>query len=96
MTQTSTGPQARDRWDTPEVKLPNGKKGRLRKDRYSALLIANMIARQINRTLQPIDYDVVGGNSRDLTRSNDNKLYKGPEWFTSSVNDDDIYKGIYR
>jgi flagellin-specific chaperone FliS len=28
MTQTSTGPNARDRWDTPEVKLPNGKKGR--------------------------------------------------------------------
>jgi hypothetical protein len=26
MTQTSTGPNARDRWDTPELKLPNGKK----------------------------------------------------------------------
>ena len=34
MTQTSNGPNARDRWDTPEVKLPNGKKGKLRKDRY--------------------------------------------------------------
>ena len=38
MTQTSTGPNARDRWDTPEVKLQNGKKGRLSKDRYSSLL----------------------------------------------------------
>ena len=31
MTQTSTGAGARDRWDTPEVKMQNGKKGRLRK-----------------------------------------------------------------
>jgi hypothetical protein len=97
MTQTSTGPNARDRWDTPEVKLPNGKKGRLRKDRYSSLLIANMIARQLNRSLQPINYDVVGGNSRDLTKPQDSQLYKGPEWFTSAVNgNDDIYQGIYR
>jgi hypothetical protein len=96
MTQTSTGPQARDRWDTPEVKLPNGKKGRLRKDRYSSLLIANMIARQLNRTLQSPNYDIVGGDSRDLVNQQSNKLYKGPEWFTSNVNDDDIYQGIYR
>jgi hypothetical protein len=96
MTQTSTGPQARDRWDTPEVKMPNGKKGRLRKDRYSALLIANMLARQLNRTLQPIDYDVVGGNSKDFVKPDSNILYKGPEWFTASVNDDNIYQGIYK
>lgn len=96
MTQTSTGPQARDRWDTPEVKLPNGKKGRLRKDRYSSLLIANMLARQIGRTLQPINYDVIGDNSRNIVQTNDKQLYKGPEWFTSNVNDGDIYQGIYR
>lgn len=96
MTQTSTGPNSRDRWDTPEVKLPNGKKGRLRKDRYSSLLIANMIARQINRTMSTVDYDIVGGNSRDLISNKDKQLYKGPEWFTSTVNDNDIYQGIYR
>jgi hypothetical protein len=94
MTQTSTGANARDRWDTPEVKLQNGKKGRLRKDRYSSLLIANMIARQAQRTLQPITYDVVGGNRREMVK-NDGTMYKGPEWFTSAANDD-IYKGVYR
>jgi hypothetical protein len=93
MTQTSTGPNARDRWDTPEVKLPNGKKGRLRKDRYSSLLIANMLARQMNRSLQPISYDIVGGNSRELVKQ-DGKLYNGPEWFTEGANDAD-YCGIY-
>ncbi len=94
MTQTSTGPNARDRWDTPEVKLPNGKRGRLRKDRYSALLMANMAARQMQRTLQPISYDVIGGNLKDIS-ANKGQLYKGPEWFTSAVNED-IYTGIYR
>lgn len=95
MTQTSTGSGGRDRWDTPEVKLPNGKRGRLRKDRYSALVIANMIARQMNRTLQSVKYEIIGGNARDVVGQQGN-MYKGPEWFTSSANDDDIYTGIYR
>lgn len=94
MTQTSTGPNARDRWDTPEVKLPNGKKGRLRKDRYSSLLMANMAARQQQRALPPVQYDIIGGNLRDVV-DNKGQLYKGPEWFTSAVNED-IYTGIYR
>ena len=94
MTQTSTGPNARDRWDTPEVKLPNGKKGRLRKDRYSALIIANMIARQMHRTLTAPSYDVVGGNVKELVQ-HEGQMYKGPEWFTSQANDS-IYEGIYK
>lgn len=95
MTQTSTGSGGRDRWDTPEVKLPNGKRGRLRKDRYSALVIANMLARQMNRTLQSVKYEVIGGNAKDVVGQQGN-MYKGPDWFTSSANDDDIYTGIYR
>jgi hypothetical protein len=95
MTQTSTGSGGRDRWDTPEVKLPNGKRGRLRKDRYSALVIANMLARQMNRTLQSLKYEVIGGNAKDVVGQQGN-MYKGPDWFTSSANDDDIYTGIYR
>ena len=94
MTQTSTGPNARDRWDTPEVKMPNGKKGRLRKDRYSSLIIANMLARQMRYTLRPVEYDIIGENRRDIVNCSGD-LYRGPEWFTSGANDD-IYKGIYR
>lgn len=95
MTQTSTGSGGRDRWDTPEVKLQNGKKGRLRKDRYSALVIANMLARQMNRTLQAIEYDIIGDNAKNVVKQQGN-MYRGPEWFTSSANDDDIYTGIYK
>ncbi len=92
MTQTSTGSGGRDRWDTPEVKLQNGKKGRLRKDRYSSLVIANMLARQAHRYLAPIEYDIVGGNTRDMVK-HDGRMYKGPEWFTDGANDA-IYCGI--
>ena len=95
MTQTSTGPNARDRWDTPEVKLPNGRKGRLRKDRYSSLLIANMLARQLSRGLKPIEYEIVGGDSSKMTK-HAGAMYKGPEWFTATASDDEIYLGIYR
>ena len=94
MTQTSTGPNARDRWDTPETKLGHGRKGRLRKDRYSALLIANMIARQYTRAFKPINYDIIGANAKDSVVNN-GKMYNGPDWFTSGANDD-IYGGIYR
>ena len=95
MTQTSTGPNARDRWDTPELKLQNGKRGRLRKDRYSSLIIANMLARQMNRTIKNISYDVVGGNAKDMVNNN-GQLYKGPSWFIEGGGNDDIYTGIYR
>lgn len=95
MTQTSSGSGGRDRWDTPEVKLQNGKKGRLRKDRYSALVIANMLARQMNRTLQAVQYDIIGDNAKNVVKQQGD-MYRGPEWFTSSANDDDIYTGIYK
>ena len=97
MTQTSTGVGGRDKWDTPDIKLPNGKKGKLRKDRYSALVIANMIARQMNRELARPDYNLIGGNLRTMPEQKDGKeaLYKGPQWFTEAANDT-VYQGIYR
>jgi len=94
MTQTSTGPNSRDRWDTPETKLSNHRKGRLRKDRYSALLIANMIARQAQRILDPVSYDIIGADARTAVDTK-GKMYNGPSWFTNQANDD-IYTGIYR
>lgn len=94
MTQTSTGPNGRDRWDTPEVKLPNGKKGKLRKDRYSALIIANMLARQMSRTLEPVSFELIGNNLADVGRNN-GEMYRGPAWFTENANSN-IYGGVYR
>ena len=74
-TQTSNG---RDRWDTPEVKVSGGKKGRLRKDRYSALLIANMLARLGNIIITPKKgYEFVGGYVGQKRESIAGGLYIG-------------------
>ena len=94
MTQTSQGSGARDRWDTPETKTQHGKKGKLRKDRYSALIIANMIARQISNKLSPAQYDLIGGDTKNIMANND-QMYRGPSWFTEAANDD-IYIGIQK
>ncbi len=75
VTQTPTS--GRERWDTPEIKLVNGKKGYLRKDRYSALLMANMTARTLQRK---ITYDIssvlgVGGPSSHHKLDTDGRLF---------------------
>ena len=84
MTQTTSG---RDKWDTPEVKLPGGRKDRLRKDRYSSLIMANMSARKILRTPPPPVYDTVGGFAKGMRGSMDGPEYVGPAWFTEGMKD---------
>lgn len=76
---TQTGVVGRDRWDTPEVKLQDGKKGRLRKDRYSALVIANMLARQIYRALPVPEYKFVGAVASRDKETFKGQLYHGGE-----------------
>jgi hypothetical protein len=96
VTRTGTGVGGRDRWDTPEVKLPDGKKGRLRKDRYSALLMANMVARQVQRAPLPLEYQVIGGFASDIDIKQRGQLYQGPEWFTESVGEGEGFGLIKR
>jgi intein/homing endonuclease len=74
----SRTPNGRERFDTPEIKLGTGKKGKMRKDRYSALLIGNMIARTYMHEVPALDYNVIG-RSRNTGISNiDNKqMYVG-------------------
>lgn len=76
---TQTGTSKRDRWDTPEEKLPGGKKGRQRKDRYSALLMANAEARLImNAPPEPV-YETRGGFAHQLAAQKDRDR-TGPGW----------------
>ena len=86
MTQTTAG---RDRWDTPQVVIGTGKKSKIRKDRYSALLMANMAARIIARTPEPEAYSFYGGFASSTERSTkvDKKMYNGPSWFADSMKD---------
>ena len=87
ITQTATG---RDKWDTPETVIGTGKKGKLRKDRYSSLLMANMAARTLSRMPEATIYNFYGGfatleKSKDKTGED----FSGPNWFTDGMN------GIY-
>lgn len=78
-TQTATG---RDRWDTPEIKdAVTNKKGRLKKDRYSALLMANMVARQLAHAEAPPSYDIVGGFAQNIS-NNPQKEQSGKMWLS--------------
>ena len=92
ITKTGTGVNSRDRWDTPEIKLETGKKGRLRKDRYSALLIANMVARQSRKQLTTLQFDSIGGIIEDIDETKHGDIYSNaPEWLKNS---EDFYNSI--
>jgi|TARA_B100001778_G_scaffold314532_1_gene299872 hypothetical protein len=87
MTQTSTG---RERWDTPETKVAAGKKSRMRKDRYSSLIMANMSARELAAHKTVKTYDHYGGfaeRSYIIKEEDDGPMYKGPAWFTENMGD---------
>ena len=87
MTQTSNG---RDRWDTPEVVVGTGKKSKMRKDRYSALLMANMASRILQRTPEQAEYKFYGGfatGGEFRSKEENPNMYSGPSWFTESMKD---------
>jgi hypothetical protein len=95
----------RERWDVPKDKTAAGihKKGTLRKDRYTALLMANMAARQLQRSVNPFaqEYQIVGGfasqivqqaKERTSNERNQEKLYlSGPEWFIEKMKNMPVY-----
>jgi hypothetical protein len=88
MTQTNNG---RDRWDTPEIIVAAGKKSKMRKDRYSSLIMANMAARIIARAPTPEQYQFFGGFAStlppDSKQKNKGNMYSGPNWFTDNMKD---------
>lgn len=92
-------PSGKEKFDTPEQKLANGKKGRQRKDRYSALLLANMAARAITPGMfQELERTASGGFATGVKSKNQEQLgYKvAPEWMKNSLdlNTLDLYGPI--
>lgn len=92
----------RERWDTPEIKDDSiKKKGRLVKDRYSSLLMANKVARDYVKSLSMVNHrksTAVGGFAHQLAKKNkkDTALYIGPSWFTDQVNNTSYGKSVRR
>lgn len=88
----SQTPSGRERWDTPDVKLSGGKKGRARKDRYSALVMANGIARRLsiiaeNQIIRPTVY---GGFATKIPSNETVGVeFSGPSWFVQKM------RGVY-
>ena len=81
VTRTASG---REKFDTPEIKLGTGKKGRMRKDRYSALVIANMIARTLKRQIPNPTYNIIGrAASGGFAKNEDSSMYMGQDWAKS-------------
>lgn len=68
MTQTETG---REHWDTPDQKTGSKKGYGMRKDRYSALLMANALAKKIGLNKPTLSFDYVGGFARRSPKDKD-------------------------
>lgn len=83
---TATGKES---FDTPGIKLEGDKKGRLKKDRYSALLMANSAARRLVRDYQP-EFTLVHGGFAGLENTGrnfqkkDEMMVSLPAWFDES------------
>jgi len=90
--EVTVTPAGRFRWDTPEVKIGVGKKERMRKDRYSSLLMANMAARTMANQITS-EYQIALGGFAVVDSSNKKNRgtpgFTGPAWFTEQMN------GIY-
>ena len=84
--QTSSG---RDKWDTPQTIVAGGKKGRLRKDRYSALLMCNEVGHVLHNQLIGSEHKFVGGYASQDKGKKTGSLYTGPEHLVKKMN------GIY-
>ena len=84
VTESANG---RLRWDTPEVKIGVGKKSRMRKDRYSSLLMANMAARNL-KTEETPGYNSYGGFAAQYGsgKNKEDATFSGPNWFTQAMN----------
>jgi hypothetical protein len=86
MIEITQTPSGREHWDTPSSKVGTGKKERLRKDRYSALLMANMSARQEKPFIPDASHYSVGGFAgEDSLYSGTSQDYIAPAWFTNPV-----------
>lgn len=86
----------RDRFDTPEVILAGGKKGKMRKDRYSALLYANAIARRLFRA-STIDYTckAIGGFTHQFQNQDvSGPMYVGNAEFVDWANQSILGVGV--
>lgn len=84
---TTTPITGRERWDVPQIKgaANSHKKGALRKDRYSSLILSNSVAREIQRTEAVPEYQVIGRASHlPVGHIKTINLYNSNSWIVDS------------
>jgi hypothetical protein len=83
----SETPTGREHFDTPEIKTGTGRKGRMKKDRYSALLMANASARNLAGSVFSPITTFGGGFSSSYKKTNDEQenMFVGPSWITNQL-----------
>lgn len=87
MTSTESG---RDKWTTPDKKEPGMKKGKMRKDRYTALLISNSVADfAVKENADVRMYTTLGGFAIGEKADSIGPSYSGPSWISEKL--DDLY-----
>jgi hypothetical protein len=93
----SNTPSGREHFDTPEGKTEGMKKGRMHKDRYSALLMANAAARKLTHQARAPEYVPMGGfvGTIPTNASNGSFYQNSPEWFGTKMGDYSCY-GVVR
>jgi len=89
VSETATG---REHFDTPEIKTGTGRKGRMKKDRYSALLMANSCARNMAMNqFTPYNFNYGGGFATggwpQRDKPDPKTLFQGPSWITQQLSD---------
>lgn len=84
---SQTGIAGRDRWDVPEIKQAGGKKGRQRKDRYSALVLCNAIARKLEREITYNFHPSEGNFISNVDKDMSGRMFHGPQDFCDAMQD---------
>ena len=83
VSETSTG---REKFDTPSTKIGINRKGRLKKDRYSALLMCNFIARDILTNEDRFENPDLINLSNFCTQVNTGVLFRGNSKIAAQLN----------
>lgn len=83
VTETATG---KEKFDTPSVKVGINRKGRLKKDRYSALLMANSVARDILGEENRTEGGDIFNLSNYIFTENKTKLFRGNSKIADQLN----------
>lgn len=83
VSETTTG---REKFDTPSIKVGINKKGRLKKDRYSALLMANYISRDIQIDQERLENPDILNLSGFCLTTNTGKYFRGNSKIADKLN----------